>query len=151
MLVAGGGAERYFKVSTESEAVWVIQSGLNREHKSHIPRGGFITLKIKLLPLIAFGSLAQLLQPNISLQNLRPCSVRILRFDRRIMQHMIAVFFSFFSAIAWLKFTLSSLSAESFLKCHKEWRCDNRRDSQSALVCWIENSKEDSKVKVFQC
>ncbi|KAI3351281.1 hypothetical protein L3Q82_005616 [Scortum barcoo] len=47
--------------------------------------------------------------------------------------------------IAWLKFTLSALFAESFLKCHEERRCDNRCDAQPALVCWIENSKEDSK------
>lgn len=58
---------------------WVIQSGFNREHKSHIPRGGFITLKIKLLPLIAFGSLAR---PNTSLQK-SLCFVLVLFTIRR--------------------------------------------------------------------
>lgn len=49
--------------------LWLIQSGLNGGHKSHTPQGGFITLKIKLLPLIAFGRLVPLLQLNTSLHN----------------------------------------------------------------------------------
>lgn len=50
----------------------------------------------------------------------------------------------FSAGVAWLKF------AESFLKCHEEWRRDKSCDARSALVCRIENGTEDSKVEVFQ-
>lgn len=50
----------------------------------------------------------------------------------------------FSAGVAWLKF------AESFLKCHEEWRRDKSCDARSALVCRIENGTVDSKVEVFQ-